>query len=243
MPKAEDEQTGGHLDVLSSIPNEYRAAVIEQCERRVVRKGGSIWTQGEPAEYVAFLVSGKAMSMYQSRTGKVGTTGFWCAGDILGAGDLGSRTTRQMTLRCLETCVLYALSYQRFGALMLRFPELGQAVIRALSLRLRWVARLAVMLETESGYQRVCGVLLALADRFGVPSPQGAIIDLKLTHEDLASISGVSRQYVNATLGELRRRGLLRMRKREIMVPDLDKLAAAGQASPENLSTSRQSDR
>jgi CRP/FNR family transcriptional regulator, cyclic AMP receptor protein len=223
----DDPQTGGHLDVLSAIPAEYRIAVVGQCERRLVRKGKNIWTQGEHAEFVAFLVSGKAMSMYQSRRGKVGTTGFWCAGDILGAGDMGSRTTRQMTLRCLENCVLYTLSYPRFSALVRRFPELAQAVIQALSLRLRWVAHLAVMLETESGYQRVCGALVALAERFAAPSPQGIVIDLKLTHEDLASISGVSRQYVNATLGDLKKRGLLRMRKREIIVPDFAKLAAA----------------
>lgn len=226
MAGVDNPQTSGHLDVLSSIPEEYRKAVTSQCERRLVRKGRNIWSQGEQAEFAAFLVSGKAMSMYQSRNGKTGTTGFWCAGDILGAGDLGSKTTRQMTLRCLEPCVLYTIAYPRFDALVRRFPELGQAVIHALSLRLRWVARLAVMLETESGYQRVVGVLLALAERFATPSPQGTIIDLKLTHEDLASISGVSRQYVNATLGDLRKRGLLRMRKREIILPDCARLAS-----------------
>jgi len=233
MASVEGHRAGGHLDVLSSIPREYRSAVIEQCERKPVRKGRNIWTQGEPAEFVAFLVSGKAMSVYQSRSGKTGTTGFWCAGDILGAGDLGSKTTRQMTLRCLEPCTLYTIPYPRFDALVRRFPELGQAVIHALSLRLRWVARLAVMLETESGSQRVCGVLLALAERFGTPTPHGLVIDLKLTNEDLASIAGVSRQYVNSTLGDLRKRGLLRMRKREMILPDCARLASTLPADPE----------
>lgn len=223
----------GHLDVLASIPAEYRAAVIKQCERRVLRKGQTIWSQGEPAEFIAFLVKGKTMSMYQSKSGKVGTTGFWCSGDILGAGDLGSRTTRQMTVRCLEPCVLYTLSYARFNPLVDRFPELAHAVIHALSIRLRWVARLAVMLETESGYQRVCGVLLALVDRFATPRPNGTLIDLKLTHEDLASMSGVSRQYVNVTLGDLRKRGYLRMEKRSIIITDCRKLASILPASDE----------
>ena len=215
----------GHLDVLGSIPPEYRAAVVEQCERRVLPKGATIWSQGEPAEFIGFLVKGKAMSMYQSRSGKVGTTGFWCPGDILGAGDLGSKTTRQMSVRCLEPCVLYTLSYTRFDPLIERFPELARAVIHALSLRLRWVARLAVILETEAGYQRVCAVLLALVDRFATACPQGMKIDLKLTHEDLASMSGVSRQYANITLSDLRKRGYLRMEKRSIILTDLRKLA------------------
>jgi CRP-like cAMP-binding protein len=166
------------------------------------------------------------MSMYQSPSGKIGTTGFWCTGDIIGAGDLGSRTTRQMTVRCLEPCTFYILAYARFNSLVDRFPELAHAIIHALSLRLRWVARLAVILETESGHQRISEVLLALADRFGIPSPHGTLIDLKLTHEDLASISGVSRQYANITIGELRKRGLVRLEKRSIILTDYGKLAA-----------------
>ena len=216
----------GHLDVLASIPDEYRPSVIEQCERRAYRKGQVIWTQGEAAAFVAFLVKGKAISTYQSRSGKVGTTGFWCPGDILGAGDLGSKTTRMMTVRCLEPCVLYTLSYPRFDRLVKRFPELARTVIQALSIRLRWVTRLAVMLETESGYQRVCAVLLALVDKFAVPCAQGMLIGLKLTHEDLASMSGVSRQYANVTLSDLRKRGYLLMDKRSIILTDIGKLAS-----------------
>jgi CRP/FNR family transcriptional regulator len=220
-----DSSPTGHLDVLAAIPAEYRAAVVEQCDRRTFRNGQTVWTQGDAAEYVAFVVKGKAMSLYQSPSGKVGTTGFWCAGDIIGAGDLGSRTTRQMTVHCLEPCVLYTLSYIRCNALVDRFPELAHAIIHALSLRLRWVARLAVILQTESGYQRISEVLLALADRFGVQSPHGVLIDLKLTHEDLASMSGVSRQYANITIGELRKRGLVRVEKRAIILTDCTRLA------------------
>ncbi|HJU22141.1 MAG TPA: Crp/Fnr family transcriptional regulator [Casimicrobiaceae bacterium] len=216
----------GHLDVLASIPSEYRAAVIEQCDRRTARKGQTIWSQGDPAAFIAFLIKGKAMSMYQSRGGKVGTTGFWCSGDILGAGDLGVKTTRQMTVRCLEPCVLYTLPYARFDPLIDRFPELARAVIQALSIRLRWVSRLAVMLETESGYERVCAVLIALAERFALPCADGMLIDLKLTHEDLASMSGVSRQYANVTLGDLRKRGYVRMEKRSIILTDYRKFRA-----------------
>ena len=212
------KRADGHLDVLGSIPAEYRNAVLEQCERRVLRKSETIWSQGEPAECVAFVLSGKAMSSYQSRNGKTGTTGFWCAGDILGAADLGSSTTRMMTLRCLEECVICTLSYERFDALVRRFPELAQAVIRALSVRLRWVAQLAVRLETQSAFERICAVLCALSERFGAPIERGVLIDIKLTHDDLAAIAGVSRQFATTTLRGLQKRGLLATRSRSLII-------------------------
>lgn len=229
---AVDARANGHLDVLGSIPPAYRKAVLDQCERRHVPKGKTLWTQGARAEFVAFLFSGKAMSSYQSRNGKIGTTGFWCAGDLLGAGDLGEpATARQMTVRCLEPCVIYTLSFERFNELVRRFPELAQAMIRAMSVRLRWVSLLAVTLETQSAVERICAVLIALSERFGTACEQGVLIDLNLTNDDLAAISGVSRQFTNATLRDLRSRGLLLSRKRSLIVTDpaaLDELAHRG---------------
>jgi CRP-like cAMP-binding protein len=228
LQRRRDARTDGHLDVLGSIPAAYRKAVLEQCERRVLARGESIWTQGEPAEYVAFLLSGKAMSSYQSRNGKTGTTGFWCTGDLLGAADVGTSTTRQQTVRCLDQCVIYALSYERFDELVRRFPELALAIIRALSVRLRWVAQLVVTLETQSASERICTVLLALSERFGVQSEAGVLIDLKLTNDDLAAIAGVSRQFANATLQDLRKRGLIAARRQSVVLTQpggLEKLA------------------
>src|SRR5436190_1782173 len=121
LQRARSAGGDGHLDVLGSIPAVYRKAVLEQCEHRVLARGENIWSQGEPAEYVAFMVSGKAMSSYQSRNGKTGTTGFWCAGDLLGAADVGTSTTRQQTVRCLDQCVIYILSFDRFDELVRHF--------------------------------------------------------------------------------------------------------------------------
>ncbi len=223
-PKDRILRADGHLDVLGAIPPVYRNAVLEQCERHEFAKGELIWTQGEPASYVAFLVSGKAMSSYQSLNGKTGTTGFWCAGDLLGAADLGSPSTRQQTVRCLDACVIHTLSFERFDELVRRFPELAAAVIRALSVRLRWVAQLAVTLETQSAPERICGMLLALSERFGVPDDGGVRIDLKLTNDDLAAIAGVSRQFANATLQDLRKRGLIASGPHSLVITGRDGL-------------------
>jgi CRP-like cAMP-binding protein len=215
-----DAPPGGHLDVLGSIPPVYRKPVLEQCERRSLAKGAIVWSQGQRADYVAFLYAGKAMSSYQSRNGKTGTTGFWCAGDLLGAGDLGGSTTRQMTVRCLEDCVIYTLSLERFEDLVRRFPEIALAIIRAMSVRLRWVSLLAVTLETQSAPGRICTVLLALSERFGVPFEGGVRIDLRLTNDDLAAIAGVTRQFTNQTLHDLQREGILVTRKQNVIVKD-----------------------
>jgi CRP-like cAMP-binding protein len=61
-----------------------------------------------------------------------------------------------------------------------------------------------------------------------VQSEAGLLIDLKLTNDDLAAIAGVSRQFANATLQELRKRGLIAARRRSVVLTQpggLEKLA------------------
>ena len=211
-------QDSGHLDVLESVPAVLRHAVLAQCEVKIFPKGATVWTQGQQAGHVAFLVTGKAMSCYQSRNGKAGATGFWSAGDLLGAGDLGESMTRHMTVRCLEPCEIHLLVHDRFRDLVRRFPELGLAVIQAMSVRLRWVSQLVVKLETQSAVARICEVLMGLSERFGRPCEQGVLVDLALTNEDLAAITGISRQFTNTTLQDLRARGLIATRNRNLII-------------------------
>jgi CRP/FNR family cyclic AMP-dependent transcriptional regulator len=216
----------GHHDVLAAIPSEYRDAVLQQCTRRVVPRHQDVWRQGDEGGHVAFLVAGKAMSLYQGRNGKTGTTGFWSAGALLGAADFATSSRRQMTLHCLEDCVIHTLSHERFEMLAVRFPELALAVIRALSIRLRWVADLALRLETQSAPGRICTVLLALTDRFGTRHPEGILIDLSLKHEEIAAIAGVTRQFVHSTLRNLRDRGALKVDARRMVVSQREALEA-----------------
>ena len=216
----------GHLDVLGSIPAEYRQSVLEQCGRRRVKRNDVVWHQGDPANYVGFLVQGKAMSTYASPNGKTGVTGFWARGDLLGAADLGVATIRQLTVRCLEDSNILMLPIPKFFEISRRFPEVSQAVIVALSVRLRWVAHLALTLETQNAFGRICTILLTLSETFPQEHPEGTLIDLSMTNESLAAIVGVARQSANITLNDLKRRSLIRMDGRRIVVRDREGLQA-----------------
>ena len=218
---------GGHLDVLGSIPEPYRDAVLRQCNKLRFQRGDALWNQGDEAGFVAFLAKGKAMSSYHSPSGKAGITGFWSAGDILGAADLVGLENRQMTVRFLEASTVYTLALTNFYSLLDRFPEVARQIVRALSVRLRWVTHLALSLSTHSTEERVCGVLVALAESFGVKNEEGLLIDLRLTHEDLASMVGVSRQFVNRALNGIKNAGYIKLGKRKIVITDMERLRAA----------------
>lgn len=232
MTKTDQNGPHGHLDVLGSVPSECRKFILEQCARRKCKKNEVVWYQGDPADSVGFLIQGKAMSTYASPSGKTGITGFWSSGDILGCADLGSMRTRQMTVRCLEDSHIFTLSSETFFEISAHVPELSRAVIRALSVRLRWVAHLALTLETQNAFERICVTLLALAETFPQAHEEGVLIDLSLTNESLAAIVGVTRQFANTTLHDLEREKLVCLHGRRIVVCDTGRLQAIAYQNP-----------
>jgi len=57
--------------------------------------------------------------------------------------------------------------------------------------------------------ERLLGVLTLLAEQFGRPTAEGLLIDVRLTHAQLATAIGATRTTVTRLLGTLRQRGLL----------------------------------
>jgi CRP-like cAMP-binding protein len=216
----------GHLDVLAALSEEHRKRVLAECGERRFRKGETIWRQGESAPVVGFLAAGKAVSEYRSSRGRTVITGLWSAGDLIGALNLGAHPVHQMTVRCLEDCVLHTLSVERFYALVRSHSEVAEAVVRALSVRLHWYNHLTLVLGTLPAFERVCGMLLALSEHFAVRTDAGLLIDLNLTHATLAAMVGVGRPFLTMTLSRLERGGQLAFARRRIVIRDAASLEA-----------------
>lgn len=80
----------------------------------------------------------------------------------------------------------------------------------ALRLRLQQMEGWAAAQARTHLDARLLGVLAILAEQFGRPCAHGVLVDVKLTHDLLASATAATRATVTRALGRLRHRGLLR---------------------------------
>ncbi|HBL25838.1 MAG TPA: hypothetical protein DD490_03280 [Acidobacteria bacterium] len=87
----------------------------------------------------------------------------------------------------------------------IRQPELAER----LRYRLRQMEAWASMQARPHMEQRVLGILHLLAEPFGRPHPRGLLLDVRLTHAQIASAVGGTRATVTRLLSQLRRRGVL----------------------------------
>ncbi len=78
--------------------------------------------------------------------------------------------------------------------------------------------------------QRLARKLGDLAERFGLATPRGTLIQARLTQQELAEMVGTTRETLAHTIADLRRRGLLDTAHHQVVIRDAERLAefAAG---------------
>ncbi len=106
--------------------------------------------------------------------------------------------------------VLLVVDQRELQLLRIMYPPLVSALF---TLHERLVHRLGAMLEELQDMTlatRLVRRLVAIAKHFGVPEAGGLRLAVPLSQQDLADLTGASRQRVNLEIKALERRGLLR---------------------------------
>jgi len=78
-----------------------------------------------------------------------------------------------------------------------------------LRMRIQLMEAWAAMQARPHLDERLLGLLGLLAEQFGVAQGEGLLVDIRLTHAQLASAVGATRSTVTRILGDLRMRGKL----------------------------------
>jgi CRP/FNR family transcriptional regulator, cyclic AMP receptor protein len=108
--------------------------------------------------------------------------------------------------------VIAAVLDVRFAAAARRWPSLSAVVHDRMRLMAgRLCAQIAIC-QLARVDQRVIALLWELADRFGRVTPDGVVLDVRLTHALMGRLIGAKRPTVTLAIGELVDRGALSRR-------------------------------
>lgn len=123
-----------------------------------------------------------------------------------------------------DSTVLF-ISKRDVRQLCLEHPQIALAALRVLASRLRRCTFLVEGLSLQEVSQRLAHFLVTEAHERGVSEGSGIRIDLKLTNQQIAARVGTVREVVSRAIARLRREGLIVVKGRRIVIPDLKDLA------------------
>ena len=107
-----------------------------------------------------------------------------------------------------------------------RRPEFAMKLLFFFSDRLEQSDEVIDCLLDRGVATRLGTLLMNLGDRFGEANGSGTIIDVRLTHQDLANMISSTREAVSKEMSELQRNGIIETRNRRIILyPQLAKVS------------------
>jgi len=148
---------------------------------------------------------------------------FHPAADYFGEMALLDGQTVPATVTAVVPSTILSLGRARFNEL-LRQQTFSMALLRSLCARCRDAWQQIEALSHQNAEARIRIALHQLCMRKGTRTPTGVRIEVPLTHRELASLSGVSRETATRAVGHLVDEKLLLVEGRRFVVPDPERL-------------------
>ncbi|WP_158633461.1 Crp/Fnr family transcriptional regulator [Tautonia sociabilis] len=211
-------------DLFERLTPEQAAQLDRRAAIRSFRKGELIYFPDDESKSVLVVARGRVKIKGITPDGKEYILAFIEEGEIFGELALVSDGPRDEFAEAAEATAVLALAREDLVWLIEQRPDLALQITKLLGLRRKQIENRLRNLLFRNNRQRVAGVLLELLESHGQRNGQGWEIGLRLSHQDLASLIGATRETVTIVLGQMQLDGLIRVRRKCITVLDREGL-------------------
>jgi len=187
---------------------------------RSYRKNQVIFLEAEAGTYMYIVLAGKVKVTKSTQGGKESILAIHRQGDFFGEMSLLDGRTSPATVAAMEDCRIAAIDGADFKRFLMTNEKVVRQIIQVLCARLRHVWAQIQSLSYSTAEARIRGEIRQLGLRHGVADSRGIIIDLKVTHQEIAEMVGTSRETVTRTLARLQKDGIIKLENRRIILLD-----------------------
>ncbi len=213
-------------------------AEIEKVQREIVQThynpGDPIQFAGDSAERLSIVAMGTVKLVRPTLDGTDVLL------DMIGPGqgfgslmELGDATYREDVTAQTSACILH-INAQTFASLMEQFPAIALATLRFVSSKLVDARNTIEQLSAYPVEQRLAATLVRLADRIGTQREADVLIQIPLSRQDLADMTGSKVETVSRVMSDFRRAGWIESGRKWIAVVDSAALARVAEGNPAN---------
>lgn len=213
--------------LFQQLTPEQLAPLEARCRSRQFARGMPIYLPADYADGVLLMTTGRAKICSYTDDGKQAILAFIEPGEIFGELALLGSQEREEYAEAIEKSTVILLPSDVMQELLESNPQVSLGVTKLLGLRRQRIERRLKYLLFRSNRERLVSLLLELAEQYGQETEAGIQLRIKLSHQDLASVIGSTRETVTVLLGELQGEGLIATGRRKLIITKLDDLAAS----------------
>ncbi len=218
------------LPVFAGLSERDWDKVTDLFSERQYQKDDYIFLEGEAPEALYVVKTGKIKVLRHSTDGKDVVLRVASPGQMLGSVAVFDGGGYPGTAQAIEDCCLLVIARNDCLTLVTRYPVFALAVINDMGTRLRGSAEQIRSLAVERVEQRIARVLLKLGASAGADTADGRVIEMPLTRQDVADMTGTTVETAIRVMSKFRRLELIRTRRGKVVLVDLQALQDIAEA-------------
>ncbi len=192
------------------------------------KKNQFVFQAGAIKKKFFLLLNGRVKLYRVSPHGKEVTQWFCFPGEAFGLSELKASVQQSIYAQCCEQSDVLIIPLNKFNQFIKQSPDIALQIIEQLSIRLKITGDTLLNLTSDDVKTRLIKLFIRLKMRFGIEYNKGVLIDVAITHKEIADMIGACRQTVTTVLGELKDAGDIKIIKHYFFIPsqsNLEKLA------------------
>jgi len=204
-------------------------SLIEFAEKYPLKKytkGQSIILPGDENKFVYLIIEGHVKSYAIDENGNAIILNIYKPGNIFPISEVLAEKVNPFYFEVIDSCILRVVPTKDMINYLIDNKDALFDLTRRLSVGLEAFMIRTLYLIRSNAAQKIAAALVMLAKRFGVQDNGGKtlVISLPQTHDDIASLAGVSRETASIEIKKLEKLGVLSRKNKKTIIKDYTKL-------------------
>ncbi len=197
--------------------NDFENVGIRVVERRFKAKD-TIFAPGDPDDQLYFVLEGTVRLYKIYGDYKEATVALLREEDVFGKLSLVEGRRQDAFAEAVTDARVAGVQKAALAEAIKRRPQFAMKLFSSFSERFRQSDEIIESLMPREVSTRLATLLLNLSERFGEGNGAGTVLDVRLTHQDLANMVASTREAVSKVMSEFQREGSIDVQNRRIVV-------------------------
>ena len=195
------------VPLFAPIPNEQITVVAGWFHVETFEQDTIIFLEGDPADRLWVVSAGQVKIVKHTSDGQETLLEVIMPGEMFGGAGLLLATHPASAVAMTSTTTL-SMERGHYRQLIRQYPDIALRIIDLLGERLRAAMKMRA-LAVERVDVRLANILLKLCDKVGEPIDGGTRINLPLSRQDLADMTGTTIETAIRVMSRLRKEGVV----------------------------------
>jgi len=196
-----------NIQLFSSLTEQELQQIADKIRIEEFGKNEIVLREEDTNEFMYIILDGQVKVVQATEDGKEILLAIHKTHDFFGEVSLLDGMTAPATVQASEDSFIAFISKKDFYALLSAQSKVLEKLLEILCARLRDSWKRIYLLTFKHASDRVKTLFLSLSFENGTRTPEGIVIDLKLTHQEIADMTGLTRESVTRVLDKLQKDG------------------------------------